>query len=356
MKVYRDGDGDAADDLRHRPRGLRRQRVGPGRATRAYAGAPLDVRAPRTRRLDANPDFVGLLPLAPARPDHVRARSPRDDPADRRRGVLRPARRPSSRPYEADQPGGRRRAGCAKPSPALLALGHRRAGRRLLRHRVRRTAPRPSRCPRLDLALATRRHRSQGLRERPSDGAAGARDRRRRVDLKVEPARPLRFRRYPNILGGHGSTTLPERGGTGAIRARRLRRAAGGVLRARARRGAQRRRGGHRAAGRDPQGPPRCRRQLHLRTREQLGGDDQVGRRHRHHPRHRAVRALPPCLPALRRGRALHPPCARHPRRRPGGASSRRNSTTNVPTTAAPSCCTRTTRTGSTRSTTSTGS
>ena len=32
VKIYRDGDTDAADDLRHRARGLRRQRVGHGRA------------------------------------------------------------------------------------------------------------------------------------------------------------------------------------------------------------------------------------------------------------------------------------------------------------------------------------
>ena len=35
VKVYRDGDTDAPDDLRHRARGLRRQRVGHGRAQRA---------------------------------------------------------------------------------------------------------------------------------------------------------------------------------------------------------------------------------------------------------------------------------------------------------------------------------
>ena len=60
VKVYRDGDARVPDDLRHRARGLRRQRVGHGRAPRAVRRRAARRRGRRTRRRSAMPDFVGF--------------------------------------------------------------------------------------------------------------------------------------------------------------------------------------------------------------------------------------------------------------------------------------------------------
>ena len=90
-----------ADDLRHRARGLRRQRVGHGRAQRARTAARRSSVGPRDR---AEPRLRRLLPLARPRPGHVRARPAGHDPADRRDVLPRRARRPSSRSTSATNP------------------------------------------------------------------------------------------------------------------------------------------------------------------------------------------------------------------------------------------------------------
>ena len=111
-------------DLRHRPRGLRRLGVGHGPARRALRRRPPRAqRAGQGGRGHGHPARLReLLPLARARPDHVRARPQGHDPADRRH-VL-PA-----------GPGGREgglrrrrtrwpaRAGRRDGPPALLAWG-----------------------------------------------------------------------------------------------------------------------------------------------------------------------------------------------------------------------------------------
>ena len=89
-----------ADDLRHRARGLRRHARGAwARHHAPYAGAPLD-----RPRAGADAEGMGaaarlrrLLPLARARPDHVRARPEGHDPADRRRRSSRRDRRRAER-------------------------------------------------------------------------------------------------------------------------------------------------------------------------------------------------------------------------------------------------------------------
>ena len=158
----------AADDLRHRARGLRRQRVGHGRAQRARTAArrSASVRArPRPARLRR------LLPLARARPDHVRDRPAGHDPADRRE-VLPARRRGHARGVRDDEPG-RGRGLALRRRAAIPRVGHRRAGRRLLRD-VLRVLPAP----------ATGAPRSTSPPRSPTSNAARGRP-------------PIRWRRSP---------------------------------------------------------------------------------------------------------------------------------------------------------------
>ena len=196
VKVYRDGDtdlpticGTGLEDyvgtrLGHgrAPRALRRRAARAQRARRRRGG---DGRAARLRR---------LLPLARARPDHVRARPQGHDPADRR-DVLH--RRPGGRArgLPGDQPG--RRRGLAHRRPARAAgVGHLRAGRRLLRH-VLRVLPRAAVGAPRRRGRGHRRHRPAPLR---ADHPHGGRHRRARAepdgaDLEShEPAPPDRRR------------------------------------------------------------------------------------------------------------------------------------------------------------------
>ena len=79
--------------LRHRTRGLRRFRVGHGPACVVLCRLATRRSAGGREPGDVEPRLPRLLPLARARPDHVRARDEGDDSADRLRPVLaRPGR------------------------------------------------------------------------------------------------------------------------------------------------------------------------------------------------------------------------------------------------------------------------
>ena len=83
------------------PRGLRRQRVGHGRAHARPTAARRSIVGPDS---EPEPRLRRLLPLARPRPDHVRARPARDDPADRRDVLPRRARRQQLAAYEKTNP------------------------------------------------------------------------------------------------------------------------------------------------------------------------------------------------------------------------------------------------------------
>ena len=88
------------DDLRHRARGLRRQRVGHGRAPRAVRGRAARGRtdgAPTARSRSRASRVRRLLPLARRRSDRVHRRAAGHDPADRDAHASRPAPARSSR-------------------------------------------------------------------------------------------------------------------------------------------------------------------------------------------------------------------------------------------------------------------
>ena len=145
MKVYRDGDtelpticGTGLEDYVGSAWGMGAHHAAP------YGGAPLIV-APATAGA-AQPRLRRLLPLAPARPDHVRARPAGDDPADRRHVLPGRARRPSSRRTSATNPV----AGegwIAQPRARACWRGASPSGSTTTARPPSSTAPSRSRCP-----------------------------------------------------------------------------------------------------------------------------------------------------------------------------------------------------------------
>ena len=141
-----------AHDLRHRPRGLRRQRLGDGRARHAVRRRTAGRRpGGGSGPLAGQPEFVGFYRWHLPDPIMFTQRPAGHHPADRRRRSS-PGRRRSWPPTSSTNPpagaGWMRDLGAGAPR-----LGHRRAGRRLLRHLVRllRRAPAGAR---VDLAAA----------------------------------------------------------------------------------------------------------------------------------------------------------------------------------------------------------
>ena len=142
VKVYRDGDDELPDDLRHRARGLRRQRVGHGRAQ------PRPTEARRSTSVRARPDqpeFVSfyrwhvLDPIMFTRPEG-------HDPADRRDVLPAGPGGGSSRSTSGRIPVGGRGLAVRRDGSGHARVGHRRTRRRLLRDRVRVLHATRSRC------------------------------------------------------------------------------------------------------------------------------------------------------------------------------------------------------------------
>ena len=169
VKIYRDGDDDAADDLRHRPRGLRRQRLGHGRAQRALRRCAADRRARAPARTPtSSASTAGTCPTRSCSSADLRVTIQQIGAMFFAAGQEARAGRRTRRRTRS-----RARAGIRDLGAWAARVGHRRAGRRLLRDRVRLlpraaagAAPRPRR--------GARRHRAPRLR-----GAKPAREHRR---------------------------------------------------------------------------------------------------------------------------------------------------------------------------------
>ena len=112
VKVYRDGDDELPTICGTGLEDYVGSAWGMGAHSAPYGGAPLVIGEPAG---PMQPDFVDVLPVARARPDHVRDRSPGHDPADRRE-VL-PARwRGRARGVRAHRTRWRERAGSTTTS------------------------------------------------------------------------------------------------------------------------------------------------------------------------------------------------------------------------------------------------
>ena len=125
VKVYRDGDTDLPDHLRHRPRGLRRHGLGHGRAHARPTAARRSVRGRHGTAAE------GMRPsptssASTAGTCRTRSCSRRDLRVTIQQigaTFFAPGQEEQLAAYERDQPGGRRRAGAPTGRPALLAWG-----------------------------------------------------------------------------------------------------------------------------------------------------------------------------------------------------------------------------------------
>ena len=164
MKAYIDGDdelpticGTGLEDYVGSAWGMGAVRLALQRRAAAGEGG----RGARRSDREGNPDLARLLPVARARPDHVRARPEGDDPADRL-GVLR--RRPGGRArgVREDEPG--RRRGLEARHRRACTPGASPSGSTTTAPRRTSTAPGPRRWPG-STWRSPRRHRAAALRD-----------------------------------------------------------------------------------------------------------------------------------------------------------------------------------------------
>ncbi len=170
LKIFKDGDGALPTICGTGLEDYVGTAWGMGAHFALYGGVPLDLRAPESGPM---PDFVELLPLARHGSGRVRARLARDDPADRLR--RRPARRGGRPRVDVAHESGRRR-GLVARQPAPARARDRRAGRRLLRLRVR-VLPRRAAGAAARPGAGLRGHRAPAVRvaaaDRDLDGDGG---------------------------------------------------------------------------------------------------------------------------------------------------------------------------------------